>query len=49
MLKGRNSLLIPHTKIYSTKNSKHYIEPKNFGVWMEACGDHYLFGNKLVG
>jgi len=24
-------------------------EPKNFGVWLETCGETYLFGNKPVG
>jgi hypothetical protein len=24
-------------------------ELKNFGVWVETCGDTYLIGNKVVG
>ena len=24
-------------------------ELKNFGVWVETCGDTYLIGNRVVG
>jgi hypothetical protein len=23
-------------------------EAKNYGIWTQACGENYLFGNKLV-
>jgi len=25
-----------------------FSDPKNFGVWMETCGETYMLGNKPV-
>jgi len=30
-------------------NMPKIAEPKNFGVWVETCGETYLIGNGVVG
>jgi hypothetical protein len=30
-------------------NMPEIAEPKNFGVWVETCGETYLIGNGVVG